>query len=56
MKNIRELYRGINDFEKFYQPRINIVKVKNGDFVTHYHRTSARWRNHLPQLLNVHWC
>jgi len=24
-KNIRDLYRGINDFKKGYQPRTNIV-------------------------------
>jgi hypothetical protein len=48
------LYRGINDFKKFYQPKTNIVKDENGDFVTHYHRTFARWRNQLPQLLNAH--
>jgi hypothetical protein len=26
MKNIRDLYRGISDFKKGYQPRTNIVK------------------------------
>jgi hypothetical protein len=25
-KNIRDLYRGINDFKRGYQPRNNIVK------------------------------
>jgi hypothetical protein len=24
-KNIRDLYRGINEFKKVYQPRINII-------------------------------
>jgi hypothetical protein len=28
-KNIRELYRGINEFKKRYQPRINIIKDEN---------------------------
>jgi len=27
-KNIRDLYRGINDFKKGYQPRCNIVKER----------------------------
>jgi flagellar basal body rod protein FlgC len=31
--NIRDLYRGINDFKKGYQPRTNIVKNEMGDFV-----------------------
>ena len=28
IKNIRDLYRGINDFKKGYQPRCNIVKMR----------------------------
>jgi len=34
-KNIRELYRGISDFKKGYQPRTNIVKDDKGDLVAH---------------------
>jgi hypothetical protein len=30
-KNIRDLYRGINEFKKVYQPRINIIKDENGN-------------------------
>jgi hypothetical protein len=29
-KNIRDLYRGVNEFKKGYQPRINIIKDENG--------------------------
>jgi predicted NACHT family NTPase len=29
-KNIRDLYRGINDFKMGYQPRSNLVKDENG--------------------------
>jgi hypothetical protein len=32
-KNIRDLYRGINEFKKGYQPRINLVKDKRGDYL-----------------------
>jgi hypothetical protein len=32
-KNIRYLYRGINEFKKGYQPRINIIKDKNGNLL-----------------------
>jgi hypothetical protein len=31
IKNIRYLYRGINEFKKGYQPRINIIKDENGN-------------------------
>jgi hypothetical protein len=32
-KNIRDLYRGINEFKKGYQPRINIIKYENGNLL-----------------------
>jgi hypothetical protein len=32
-KNIRDLYRGINEFKRGYQPRNNLVKDKNGDLL-----------------------
>ena len=34
IKNIRDLYTGIIDFKKGYQPRTNIVKDETGDLVT----------------------
>ena len=33
IKNIRDLYRGINDFKEGYQPRTNIVWDEMGDLV-----------------------
>ena len=54
IKNIRDLYRGINDFKKGYQPRFNIVKDDKGDLVADSHRIVARWRNYFSQLFNVH--
>jgi hypothetical protein len=32
-KNKRDLYRGINEFKKGYQPRSDLVKDKNGDLL-----------------------
>jgi hypothetical protein len=52
IKNIRNLYRDINGFEKGYQPRTNIVKNEKSDLVTDCHSILARWRNHFPKLLN----
>ena len=54
IKNIRDLYRGINDFKKGYQPRTNIVKDEKSDLVADSHCILARWRNHLSQLFNIH--
>ena len=54
IKNIRDLYRGINDFKKGYQPRYNIVKDEKGDLVADFHSFVARWRNCFSQLFNVH--
>ena len=54
IKNIRDLYRGISDFKKGYQPRCNIVTDEKGDLVADSHSIVARWRNYFPQLFNLH--
>ena len=52
--NIRDLYGGINDFKKGYQPRCNIVKDEKGDLVADSHIIVVRWRNYFFQLFSVH--
>ena len=54
VNNVRDLYRGINDFKKGYQPRTIIVKDEKGELVADPHSIMARWRNYFSQLLNVH--
>ena len=54
INNIRDLYRGINDMKKGYQPRARIVKDEKGDLVADSHSNMARWRNYFSQILNVH--
>jgi len=53
IKNIRYLYRDINDFKKGYQPRTNIVKDDKSDLVAGSHSILARWRNYFFHTLNV---
>ena len=53
IKNIWDLYRGISDFKKGYQPRCNIVKEEKCDLVADCHSISARWRKYFSQLLDV---
>jgi hypothetical protein len=48
------LYRGINEFKKGYQPRINIIKDENGNLPTVPHSVLNRWKNSFNQVLNVH--
>jgi hypothetical protein len=36
-KNIRDLYRGINEFKRGYQPRNNLVKDENGELLADSH-------------------
>jgi hypothetical protein len=36
-KNIRDLYRGINEFEKGYKPGSNRVNYENGNLLADYH-------------------
>jgi hypothetical protein len=44
-KNIRDLYRGINEFKRGYQPRNNVVKDENGDLLADPHNTSNRLKD-----------
>jgi hypothetical protein len=52
-KNIRDLYRGINEFKKSYQPRTDLVKDEKGDLLVDPHKIVNRWMNYFCQLLNV---
>ena len=54
INNIRDLYMGINDFKKGYQPRTCIVMDEKGDLVADSHSIITRWRNYFSQLLKVH--
>jgi len=54
IKNIRDLYRGINEFKKDYQPRTNTVIDDKGDLDADSHSILARWRNYFSQILNIH--
>jgi hypothetical protein len=42
MTNIRDLYRGINDVKKRYQPRTRIVKDEKSDLVAGIHSLMSR--------------
>ena len=54
IKNVRDLYRGISDFKKWFQPRCNMVKDEKGNLVADSHSIVARWRKYFSQLFNVH--
>jgi hypothetical protein len=41
-KNIKDLYRGINDFKRGHQPRSNLVKNENGDLRADSHNIDVR--------------
>jgi hypothetical protein len=53
-KNIRELYRGINEFKKRYQSRTNLVKDKRGDLLVDPYKILNRCKNYFCQMLNIH--
>jgi hypothetical protein len=53
-RNIRDLYRGINEFKRVYQPRNKLVKDDNGDLLADSHSILNRQKNYFSQLLNVH--
>jgi hypothetical protein len=50
-KNIRDLYRGINEFKRGHQPQSNLVKDENGDFLAESDSIFNRWKNYYSQLL-----
>jgi len=51
--NIRDLYRGISEFKKGYEPRTNAVKDKKISAGKNCHSILKSWRNHFSPLLNV---
>jgi hypothetical protein len=51
--NIKDLYKGINEFKMGYQPRSNLVKDENGDLLAVSYNILNRRRNYFSQLLNV---
>jgi hypothetical protein len=53
-KNIRDLFRGINEFKTGYKPRNNLMKYGNGDLLADSHNILNRWKNFFLQLLNLH--
>jgi hypothetical protein len=54
INNIRDLYSGINDFKKRYQPRTIIVKDEKGDLFADSHNIMVRWRNYFSKILTAH--
>jgi hypothetical protein len=53
-RNIRDLYGGINEFKKGYQPRSKLVKDENGDLLAESHNILNKWRGNFSHLFNVH--
>jgi hypothetical protein len=52
-KNIRGLYKGINEVKRGHQPRNNLVKDEDGDLLADSHNILNKW-NYYFQLLNMH--
>jgi hypothetical protein len=42
-KNIRVLYKGINEFKRGYQPRSNLVNDENGNLLADLNNISNKW-------------
>jgi hypothetical protein len=51
--NSRDLYSGINQCKRGYQPRSNFVRDESGHLLADSHNILNRWKNY-SQLLNVH--
>jgi hypothetical protein len=46
----RDLKRGVNEFKKGYQPRINIIKDGNGNLLADPQNILNSWNNFFNQL------
>jgi len=53
IKNMKDLYKGMSDFKKGYQPRTNTVNDEKSDLGTDCHSILSRWRNRFSQMLNI---
>jgi hypothetical protein len=51
-KIIRDMYRGITEFKKGYQPKTNLVKDERGHLLVDPQKILTRWKNYFCQLLN----
>jgi hypothetical protein len=49
-RNIRDLYSGINESKKGYQPRNNLAKDERGDLIPDPHKILNRWKNYSPHF------
>jgi hypothetical protein len=52
-KNIRDMYRRINEFKRSYQHRNNLTKDENGDLADSHYIVN-KWKSYFSQLLNIH--
>jgi hypothetical protein len=48
------LYRGINEFKKGYQPRINIINDENDNLLADLQNVLNKWKILFNQFLNMH--
>jgi hypothetical protein len=53
-KNVKDLYRDINEFKKGYQPKINIIQDENGNLLADPQSVLSREKDFFNQVLNVH--
>jgi hypothetical protein len=44
-KNFRDLYRGINEFKRGYQPRSSLMKDDNSDLLADSNTILNRWKS-----------
>jgi len=53
-KDIWDLYRGIHEFKKSYQPRADFIKDEKGDQLSDFHGISYSWKKRLS-IIECTW-
>jgi hypothetical protein len=54
IKNIWDLYRGINEFKKGFQLRTYLVKGDSGHQLSDTNSILNKWKNYFCQVLNIY--
>jgi hypothetical protein len=52
-KNIQEMYKVINEFQKGYQPRAYVIKKHNSTILSDTTSILSKWEQFFNNLLNV---
>jgi protein subunit release factor B len=51
--NTRKMYQTINQFNKAYQHKFNMIRDKKGELAMDKKEKAGKWKEHFDKLLNI---